>query len=200
MMRKEAQPMRQNARPEEVDDARVAIESGTGAPPEGALDYEAYDYVMRHADPELLPEEERVVERGPIGRALHAFTRHEEPVAIAQGAFFLATGVWPLLHIPSFEAVTGPKTDRWLVKTVGLLVAVAGAAITSAGVRRRITPETRLLAMASSLGLAAIDLVYVRRQRISKIYLLDAVAEVGLIVAWLTAISQQPDQFEPVAA
>jgi hypothetical protein len=28
-----------------------------------------------------------------------------------QGAYFLVTGVWPLVHMPSFLAVTGPKTD-----------------------------------------------------------------------------------------
>jgi hypothetical protein len=33
-------------------------------------------------------------------------------------------GLWPLVHLSSFEAVLGPKTDRWLVKTVcGLLIA-----------------------------------------------------------------------------
>jgi len=200
MMREGGCTMRRNAPQQEIDEALMAPDTGTGALAERALDYEAYDYVMRHADPELLPEDERVIEQGKIGRAVDAFTRTEEPVAIAQGAFFLATGVWPLLHMPSFEAVTGPKTDRWLVKTVGVLVTVAGAAITSAGLRRRITPETRLLAMASSIGLAAIDIVYARRKRISRIYLLDAAAEAGLLVAWLTALSKQPDELEPVAA
>ena len=45
-------------------------------------------------------------------------------LAMIQGAYFLATGIWPLLHLASFMRVTGPKTDRWLVKTVGALVAV----------------------------------------------------------------------------
>jgi hypothetical protein len=124
------------------------------------------------------------------------FTRTEQPVAIAQGAFFVATGVWPLLHITSFEKVTGPKADRWLVKTVGALVTVVGAAVTTAGIRKRITPETRMLAMGSSLSLAVIDLVYTRRRRISKIYLLDAFAELSLVFLWLTAIGRQPDEPE----
>jgi hypothetical protein len=41
-----------------------------------------------------------------------------------QAAYYLATGLWPLVHLPSFEAVTGPKTDDWLVHMVGLLAAV----------------------------------------------------------------------------
>jgi hypothetical protein len=43
-------------------------------------------------------------------------------VALAQGAYYLLTGVWPLLSLRTFELVTGPKTDDWLVRTVGVLV------------------------------------------------------------------------------
>lgn len=38
------------------------------------------------------------------------------------GWYYLMTGIWPLLHIRSFVWMTGPKTDRWLVKAVGGLV------------------------------------------------------------------------------
>jgi len=48
---------------------------------------------------------------------------------VAQGVYFLLTGIWPLLSMRTFEAVTGPKVDRWLVKTVGVLVAVIGSKI-----------------------------------------------------------------------
>ncbi|MEX0750325.1 MAG: hypothetical protein WD359_05900 [Dehalococcoidia bacterium] len=193
--------MPHDTRRRETIEAHTEPPTGTrGGVDDSALDFEAYDYVMRHADPELLPEEERSVERGAVGRAAEAFTRTEEPVALAQGIFFIATGVWPLVHMQSFEAVAGPKTDRWLVKTVGALVTIAGAAIASAGLRRRITPQTRVLALASALALATIDVVYARRKRISRVYLLDAVAQAGLVVTWLTAISRQPDERSAVAA
>ena len=41
-------------------------------------------------------------------------------LAIAQGVYFAATGVWPLIDMRSFERVTGPKADKWLVRTVGV--------------------------------------------------------------------------------
>ena len=47
-------------------------------------------------------------------------------LALLQGIFYVATGVWPLIDIVSFQVVTGPKTDLWLVKTVGVLVTVIG--------------------------------------------------------------------------
>jgi hypothetical protein len=106
-------------------------------------------------------------------------------VARIQGAYFLLTGVWPLLHIRSFEAVTGPKRDRWLVKMVGLLAASIGVTLL-AGSRRRVTSrETRVLAITSAVSFAAIDVWYAARGRIAPIYLADAVVELGLLGAWL---------------
>jgi hypothetical protein len=113
-------------------------------------------------------------------------------VAIGQGGFYLVTGIWPLLSIRSFEWVTGPKRDRWLVKTVGVLIAVIGGVTALAGQRKCVTPEIALLAGGSAAGLATIDVVYVRRGRIRPIYLLDAISEVGLIVAWLLAWRADP--------
>ncbi len=44
----------------------------------------------------------------------------------AHGLFNLVGGVWPYLSMRSFEAVLGPKADRWLVYTVGGLLATIG--------------------------------------------------------------------------
>ena len=105
-------------------------------------------------------------------------------LAVAQGAFYLATGVWPLLHMRSFESVTGEKTDDWLVETVGALLTVSGAVMMLAGLRRRVTPEIALLAAGSAGALTAIDVIYTARRVIPPVYLADAAVEVGLIGAW----------------
>lgn len=112
----------------------------------------------------------------------------ERYLAIGQGAFFVAGGLWPVFHRRSFEHATGPKADFWLVKTVGLLLAGSGAVLMMAGVRRRAhTREIRTLAVASAAALTAIDLTYVPRRRISRIYLLDALANGGWALSWLVA-------------
>jgi hypothetical protein len=105
-------------------------------------------------------------------------------IAVAQGLYYAATGVWPLVSIGTFQKVTGPKTDLWLVKTVGVLVSVTGVVLMTAGWRRQTTPQIPLLAAGSAAGLAAIDITYVAKKRISPIYLLDALAEVALIFCW----------------
>lgn len=108
-------------------------------------------------------------------------------LATLHGAYFLVTGLWPLIHERSFERVSGPKTDDWLVRTVAVLVSVIGAVLLLAGRRGRIVPELRVLAVGSSAGLGAVSVYYPARGRISRIYWLDALAEAGLIVMWLLA-------------
>jgi hypothetical protein len=105
-------------------------------------------------------------------------------LALAQGLYYAASGLWPLVSIDTFQKVTGPKTDLWLVKTVGVLVGVTGGVLITAARRRQVTPEIPLLAAGSAAGLAAIDITYVAKRRISPIYLLDALAELALVGCW----------------
>ena len=106
-------------------------------------------------------------------------------VGVVQGIYFLVTGIWPILHIRSFQAVTGPKTDRWLVKTVGALVAVIGAVLLQASWRGQLTTQLVCLAIACAAALALVDINYALRRVISKIYLLDAIVQIILIAGWI---------------
>jgi len=106
-------------------------------------------------------------------------------IMIGQGAFYVSSGVWPLMSMRTFERVTGPKTDKWLVKTVGVLVSVIGGTLVLSGLRSKSEPATRLLAAGSAVGLSAIDVTYVAKRRISPVYLLDAAVEIALTAAWI---------------
>ncbi|MDX1665252.1 MAG: hypothetical protein R3272_15775 [Candidatus Promineifilaceae bacterium] len=116
------------------------------------------------------------------GRAVPTLFR---PLCLVQGAYYLVTGIWPLLHRKSFEALTGPKTDFWLVRTVGVLVTAIGAVLTYAGWKDRALPEVALLGAMSAAGLLAIDVVYVVRERIPPVYLGDGILELALLVGWI---------------
>jgi hypothetical protein len=105
-------------------------------------------------------------------------------LAFAQGIYYMATGAWAIVHLDSFQAVTGAKTDLWLVKTVGLLVTVIGAAVFASRKRPVLTPEMLIVACGSALALGTVDVVYALRGTISKIYLLDALPEAVLVVGW----------------
>jgi len=105
-------------------------------------------------------------------------------LAMGHGIYWIISGIWPILHIRSFEAVTGPKVDRWLVKAVAALITVIGAGLVQGARSDRVTPELETVAVGSALGLTAVDIVYVSKRRISPIYLLDAVAHTALAIAW----------------
>jgi ribonuclease P protein component len=74
-----------------------------------------------------------------------------------------------------------------LAQTVGITVAAIGIGLAQAGSRPRVPRELRTVALTSAAGLAFVDLYFVARARISKIYLADAAAEVALVLAWLLA-------------
>jgi hypothetical protein len=107
-------------------------------------------------------------------------------LARAHGCFNLVSGIWPLVSVRSFEAVYGPKTDRWLEYTVGGLLTTIGAT----QLLSRSDDDVRLarrLGIGTAATLLTIDLVYVPRRRISAMYLQDAVCEIGWLLAWTRA-------------
>jgi hypothetical protein len=117
-----------------------------------------------------------------------SFDRLSDPVTLAhaQGAFNLVSGSWPLLSMRTFEAVFGPKVDRWLVYTVsGLLVTNGLAQIVSA--RAGGVDAARSLGYGTAGTLLAIDLIYVPMGRIRWTYLLDAAFEAVWIGLWISA-------------
>jgi len=123
-----------------------------------------------------------------------------------QGLYFLVTGIWPLVSIDTFQAVTGPKTDNlatgllidhWLVKTAGVLITAIGITLLTGAWRRSSSVELAVLAISASVGLAFIDVFYVARQVIAPIYLLDAVIELALIGGWAIVYLRTLDSSPP---
>jgi hypothetical protein len=99
-----------------------------------------------------------------------------------QGIYYLATGLWPLISIRTFQMVTGPKHDLWLVNTVGVLVAVIGSALILGASDQSASISNILLAIGCAFGLAGIDVVYVVRQLIAPVYLWDAALQMVFVL------------------
>lgn len=97
-----------------------------------------------------------------------------------QAGYYAITGIFPLLTRRGFEAVTGKKTDWWLVQMVGLLALGNGVALAAGTRSERISEETLTLAILSALSFAAIDIAYVFKRRIAAVYLADAAIELIL--------------------
>lgn len=97
--------------------------------------------------------------------------------SIFQGLYYIIFGIWSVLHIASFEKLTGPKTDHWLVKTIGLLLVSVGVTL--------IMNPIFVLGVSFALSFFIIDIIYVWNKTISKIYLVDALIQFVLIVTYI---------------
>lgn len=104
-----------------------------------------------------------------------------------------------MVSIRSFEAVFGPKKDRWLEYTVAGLLITSGTALTMAGPGSR--RGAAYLAVGTAGTLLSVDLVFVPRGRINRIYLADAAFEISWIAAWLVApIRERRDRSKRAAS
>lgn len=109
-------------------------------------------------------------------------------LALVHGLYNVAGGLWPLLHMESFEIVTGPKRDEWLVRTVGAILLFVGLLLLhDAIIRRRIDRTLRLVAGGVAGVLGTVALVSSLTGIISVVYLFDGLAHCGFFSAWLIA-------------
>jgi hypothetical protein len=110
--------------------------------------------------------------------------------ARVHGVFNVLNGLWPLVHMSSFETVFGPKTDKWLVRTVGGLLLANGIAQFRAGNGIAEVQQARRIGLGTAATLTTIDLVYVGNGTLSRMYLLDAAAELLWIALWYRSRSK----------
>jgi hypothetical protein len=96
---------------------------------------------------------------------------------LIQGMYYIVTGLWSIVGIRSFMDVTGPKTDIWLVHTVGAILVVAGVVLLRSARRRNFSGEIVLLSIGCAFALTMIDCVYVFSGVIPSIYLADGAVE-----------------------
>jgi hypothetical protein len=94
------------------------------------------------------------------------------------------------VHRDSFEAITGPKTDFWLVRTVGGLATVCGVVLGVSVVRGRQQPEMQLLVTAQALVFVAADMFAATSQ--SRVYLGDVLGQAALLPAWFVPWASRP--------
>lgn len=117
-------------------------------------------------------------------------------VAVAQGVFYLATGIWPLVSMRTFELASGPKAEKWLAKTMGALIAAVGGALLF---QRRDARAVAPLGLMSATALGLADVVYAGKGRIKRTYLLDAAVESLLVAGWAMALPSRLRRKETAA-
>jgi len=102
-----------------------------------------------------------------------------------QATYTLLTALWPLIDIETFMAVTGPKTDVWLVKTVGALLIPVALCLYAHLRDNNVRLSALVLGMGVALAFICIDLFYALNDIILNIYLLDALVELIFVISWI---------------
>jgi hypothetical protein len=102
-----------------------------------------------------------------------------------QGGWYLANGIWPLLSMRSFEAVSGPKPDAFQTRTAGVLFLAAGLALQPWSGSPYATDHdgTRILAAATAAGTAGVIWAHARSVRWT--LLAESLLEAGFATAAL---------------
>jgi hypothetical protein len=106
-----------------------------------------------------------------------------------QAIYYLITSLWGLLHIESFMAVTGPKADIWLVKTVSVLILPIVVCLLGGLFFPTHPVPVILVAATAAAGFAAIDFYYTGRHIIRWVYAMDGVVQTVLLLVWLFLLS-----------
>lgn len=106
--------------------------------------------------------------------------RSTRRLAAAQGGYYVLTGAWTIVSPGSFEALAGPRSDRRLASSFGVLVAGVGALlIRSRGANARATG----LACAASIAVA--DVIKATEPRAPRAaHLADALVQLLFVAAW----------------
>lgn len=107
---------------------------------------------------------------------------------LAQGVYSLLTASWGLIDIESFMAITGPKADVWLVKTVSVLIIPISLCLLSYLITRSGFTQVAIVGITSAIGLGTIDFYYSLRDVISKVYLGDGFMQVLFLLMWAVVI------------
>jgi hypothetical protein len=113
---------------------------------------------------------------------------HKKYILFAQGIYTVLTSVWPILHIKSFLMVTGPKTDIWLVKTMGGVLSAIGVVLLYCAFKNQLSRAVLLLAIGHALVLMISDIHYYSANIISPVYLADAFVQIVMVSLWLVFI------------
>jgi hypothetical protein len=107
---------------------------------------------------------------------------------LIQCSYFFTMALWPIVDIESVVAITGPRTDIWLVKTVASLqMAISLTMALCIFIR----PDRRLtfpLGIITALAFILVDLYSVMTGVTLKIYLADAAIEFCFLMNWLATI------------
>jgi hypothetical protein len=117
-------------------------------------------------------------------------------VALAQGIYFFITGAWAIFHAKSFMLITGPKTDIWLLRLVGMLTVGISWVLFIVVKRKKQSLESMVLILFSGFSYLTIDVVYSLSGIIRYVYLYDAIIQLIFLSIWVNWLVMTKYKFD----
>lgn len=105
---------------------------------------------------------------------------------LLQGSYYFLTAVWPLIHLRSFEMVTGDKKDHWLVYTLSLMILSSSLVFLFSSIYLPIISKAVvLLSVTNCLFLGFVSIYFPLKGVIRKVYLGDGLLEMLILTGVL---------------
>ena len=106
-------------------------------------------------------------------------------LALGHATYYAFGGLWPLLSMPTFEAVMGPKVGEWLVRTIALILLLVSSLLLDHALNKRADDLTlRRIAFGISFILGTVAIITTLGGWLSWIFLLDGAMHLLLAAAW----------------
>lgn len=117
------------------------------------------------------------------GSAVERRNRFRRLAIMAQGLYYILTGLWPLAHFASFSRAVALPVNPFQAQAFGAVLVVIGAHFMEAGRRAPPGSSATLLGIAVAGAIAVVDMVWLPRLASASALWVDLVAEVAIAVA-----------------
>jgi predicted outer membrane lipoprotein len=104
-------------------------------------------------------------------------------IVIAQGAYYMLSGLWPLVHFSSFAQIVALRINPFQAQSFGALLIVIGASLLEASRRQPPGAFPTLLGVAVAAAIAVINLVWLPRLAVRSGLWIDVLIEVAIASA-----------------
>jgi hypothetical protein len=118
---------------------------------------------------------------------------------MAQGLYYILTGLWPLAHFSTYSRVVALPVNPFQAQVFGAVLVVIGAHFMEAGRREPPGPSVTLLGLAVAGAIAVVDMVWLPRLGSVSALWIDLVAEVAIAVALVVFYPRLQTERNPLA-
>ncbi len=118
-------------------------------------------------------------------------------VMIAQGAYYILAGLWPIVHFSSFSSVVAMQVNPFQAQSFGAVLVVVGGSLVEAARREPPGQFPTLLGAAVAGAIAIVSMVWLPRIVGASGLWIDLVVEVAIAIALVVLYPRTQSERSP---